>query len=99
MLDEKGKFDDAHLESLLPEVKFSRRGFLASSASVAGFALSAGPVAAQTAITTDSEGIVGEDIKVKVNGGDMPGYIAAPAKAGKYPTVLVVPALSSRPLL
>ena len=91
MLDEKGKFADPHMESLLPAVTFSRRGFLASSASVAGFALSAGPVSAQTAITTDSEGIAGEDIKVAVNGGQMPGYIAAPDRAGKFPAVLVVP--------
>ena len=91
MLEDKTTFADPHMESLLPEVKFSRRGFLASSASVAGFALSAGPVAAQTAIATDSEGVAGEDIQVTVNGGKMPGYIAAPAKAGKYPAVLVVP--------
>ena len=91
MLHAKTKFDDPHMESLLPEVKFSRRGFLASSASVAGFALSTGPVAAQTAITTDAQGIDGADIKVAVAGGQMPGYMAAPAKAGKYPTVLVVP--------
>ena len=91
MLDDKKTFDDPHMESLLPAVTFSRRGFLASSASVAGFALSAGPVSAQTAITTDAEGIEGADIKVAVSGGQMPGYIAAPAKAGKFPTVLVVP--------
>ena len=91
MLDEKGKFADPHMESLLPAVKFSRRGFIASSASVAGFALSAGPVAAQTAITTDAEGVEGLDIKVPVSGGQMPGYIATPAKAGKFPTVFVVP--------
>ena len=91
MLDDKKTFDDPHMESLLPAVKFSRRGFIASSASVAGFALSAGPVAAQTAITTDSQGVAGEDMQITVNGGKMPGYIAAPEKAGKYPTVLVVP--------
>ena len=91
MLDEKQTFDDPQMESLLPKVRVNRRGFLATGASVAGYALSTGPVMAQTAISTDSEGIIGEDIKVKVNGGDMPGYIAAPAKAGKYPTVLVVP--------
>ncbi len=91
MLDEKGTFADPHMESLLPAVTFSRRGFLASSASVAGFALSAGPVSAQTAITTDSEGIEGTDIKVSVSGGQLPGYMAAPAKAGKFPTVFVVP--------
>lgn len=91
MLDEKGKFADPQMESLVPEVRFSRRGFLASSASVAGFALAAGPVAAQTAITTDAEGVEGLDIKVPVSGGQMPGYMAAPARAGKFPTVFVVP--------
>ena len=91
MLDEKGKFEDPQLESLLPAVKFSRRGFLASSASVAGFALSTGPVAAQTVVSTDAEGVDGMDFKVPVSGGEMPGYMAAPAKAGKFPTVFVVP--------
>ena len=91
MLDEKTQFGDPQLESLLPRVRVNRRGFLATGASVAGYALSTGPVMAQTAISTDSNGITGEDIKVKVNGGDMPGYIAAPEKAGKFPTVLVVP--------
>lgn len=95
MLDHKRTFDDPQLESLLPRVRVNRRGFLASSASVAGtvagYALSAGPAIAQTAINTDATGVGGEDIKVKVNGGEMPGYIAAPEKAGKYPTVLVVP--------
>lgn len=91
MLDEKGKFADPHMESLLPAVPFSRRGFLASSASVAGFALAAGPVSAQTAITTDADGVDAQDFKVTVSGGQMPGYMAAPARAGKFPTVFVVP--------
>lgn len=91
MLNDKTQFADPHMESLLPAVKFSRRGFLASSASVAGFAMSTGPVNAQTAITTPADGLDVADIKIPVSGGSMPGYIAAPSKAGKYPTVIVVP--------
>ncbi len=90
MLENKLKFDDPQMESLVPEVAFNRRGFLASSASV-GFALSAGPVVAQTVIRTPADGLDAGDIKVAVSGGQMPGYMAAPAKAGKYATVLVIP--------
>ena len=43
-MNDRAKFSDPHLESLLPEVKFSRRGFIASSVAT-GFALSAGPLA------------------------------------------------------
>ena len=91
MLETRTGLDDPQVDSLLPKVKFSRRGFIASSASMAGFALSAGPVNAQTAITTSSDGLEVADIKVPVSGGQMPGYMAAPAKAGKYATVIVVP--------
>ena len=90
MLDQKPVFADPHLESLLPEVTFNRRGFLASSASV-GFALSAGPVCAQSVIRTPADGLDTADIKVDVGGAQMPGYMAAPAKAGKYAAVLVIP--------
>ncbi len=90
MLDQKPVFADPHMESLLPEVTFNRRGFLASSASV-GFALSAGPVAAQSVIRTPADGLDTSDIKVTVAGAQMPGYMAAPTKAGKYAAILVIP--------
>ena len=90
MLKPTPKFADPHLESLVPEVTFNRRGFIASSASV-GFALAAGPVVAQTVIKTTADGLDAGDIQIAVSGGQMPGYMAAPAKAGKYPTVIVVP--------
>jgi carboxymethylenebutenolidase len=45
---------------------------------------------AQTMIKTSMDGLVGGDIKIPTAGGDMPGYYAAPAKAGKYPVKLVV---------
>lgn len=90
-MDERtSAFPDPHLESLLPEVPFNRRGFLASGASV-GFAVAAGPVMAQTVINTPADGLEVADLKIPVSGGEMPGYMAAPAKAGKRATVLVIP--------
>lgn len=90
MLNESDTFADTQLESLLPAVKPSRRGFLASSGAV-GFALAAGPLNAQALITTSAEGLDVADMKIAVAGGDMPAYMAAPAAAGKYPVVIVVP--------
>lgn len=90
MLEQKPGFADPHLNSLLPEVTFNRRGFLASGASV-GFALSAGPLAAQTVVRTPADGLDTADLKIPVTGGDMPGYMAAPGKAGKRPTIIVIP--------
>lgn len=89
-MNDRAKFADPHLESLLPEVKFNRRGFLASGIST-GFALAAGPVMAQTAIKTSADGLDAGDISIPVSGGNMPAYYAAPKKAGKFPVVIVVP--------
>ncbi|MBL8378507.1 MAG: dienelactone hydrolase family protein [Burkholderiales bacterium] len=91
MLDDKRKFDDPQMESLLPPVRVSRRDFLASSTAVAGYALSTGPVAAQTAIDTPADGLTAEDLKIPVPGGTMPGYLAAPEKKRKNATIVVVP--------
>ena len=90
MLNESQSFADPHLESLLPEVKSSRRGFLAAGGGV-GFALAAGPLNAQSVITTPADGLEAGDTKVAVAGGDMPAYMAAPAAPGKYPVVVVIP--------
>ena len=91
MLEDKKTFDDPHMESLLPKVKFSRRGFLATAASTAGYTLAAGPVMAQTAIITPADGLDVKDIKIPVSGGEMPGYMAAPKAGGKRATVIVIP--------
>jgi carboxymethylenebutenolidase len=88
-MGERPKFEDSHLDSLLPKVPFDRRSFLVTSAA-SGFALTAGPLMAQTMIVTPMDGLVGGDIKIPTAGGDMPGYYAAPAKPGKYPVILVV---------
>ena len=89
-MNDRAQFSDPHLESLLPKVTFSRRGFLASAAA-SGFALAAGPVMAQTAIKTPETGLDIFDLRVPVPLGNMPAYIAAPKKAGKLPTIIVVP--------
>lgn len=81
---------DPHLDSLLPKVPFTRRGFLASSAA-AGFALSVQPVCAQTMIVTDTQGLTAGDIKIPTKDGSIPGYFARPAAGDKFPVVLVAP--------
>ncbi len=65
----------------------SRRFLVTSLAS--GFAAATLPVSAQT-ITTDTKGIAVAEVKVKTTDGDIPAYVARPAKAGKYPVILVV---------
>ena len=66
------------LVGLLPE-EVSRRGFIAGSLA-AGFALAVQPIAAQTVITTDTQGLEAGDVKIPVRDGEMPGYRAMPAK-------------------
>jgi carboxymethylenebutenolidase len=78
------------LNSLHPDVKFTRRGFIASTIAT-GFALSAGSAVAQTAIKTPEDGLEVGATQISVQGGNMPAYFAAPKKAGRRATVIVVP--------
>ena len=82
-------FADPHMESLLPAIQSNRRGFLAAASTV-GFALAAGPVQAQSVIRTSADGLDAGDLWVPVGAEKMPAYMAAPAKPGKYPVVIVV---------
>lgn len=66
----------------------SRRTFVVTSLA-SGFAVASQPVLAQ-AITTDAKGLVAGEVQIPVAGGQIPAYRAMPAKAGKYPVVLVV---------
>lgn len=78
------------LINLIPEKPIlGRRQFFATSI-IAGFALAAQPIQAQTRITTDSTGLIAGEVKIPVSGGEMPAYRAVPEKKGKYPVVLVV---------
>jgi carboxymethylenebutenolidase len=89
-MNDRAKFDSPDLESLLPAVTFTRRHFLVSSAAT-GFALSAGPLMAQQAIRTPADGLDVADVKIPVADGQMPAYTAAPKRAGRFGTVIVVP--------
>jgi carboxymethylenebutenolidase len=72
-----------------PELAPTRRTALASIFTV-GYALSAGPVNAQT-ITTDETGLVIDEPKFRAAGGYMlPGYLARPDRPGRFPVVIVV---------
>jgi carboxymethylenebutenolidase len=76
-------------DSLLPAQTFNRRSFIVTSLG-AGFALATQPVMAQTAIKTDSNGLLAGEIKVPVKDGEMVAYRAAPIGTSKPPVVLVV---------
>jgi carboxymethylenebutenolidase len=68
--------------------RLSRRAFVVGSLA-AGFALAVMPVSADT-ITTDSNGLVAGEVKIPIEGGEIPAYRAMPASGGPFPTVLVV---------
>src|SRR6202162_11562 len=76
------------LQVMLPRASWSRRGFVMTSLAT-GFALSAGPISAQT-ITTDTTGLTAGEGKGPVKDGENPAYRAMPDKGGPFPTVLVV---------
>ena len=79
---------ELEVKSLTGDRKVDRRTFVVSSLS-AGFALSVLPVSAQT-ITTSTEGLVAGEVKVPVDGGNIPAYRAMPATGSNFPVVLVV---------
>ncbi len=85
------------LDSLVPDARVGRRGFLAGSLGGlgglgAGFAaavIPTGPLLAQV-IRTDASGLTDGFVRIPVNGGDMPVYRALPAGGKALATVLVV---------
>lgn len=80
--------DDAR--SLLPPTDIGRRGFVASSLAVSGFALAAQPVQAQTIVTTSADGLEAGDVSIPTSTGPIAGYRAAPATGTNLPVILVV---------
>jgi carboxymethylenebutenolidase len=83
--DTRSDLRNDDLNSLLPDVRVDRRGFIAA-AIAAGFAVTADPVLAQ-AIKTPMDGLEGGETKI----GDLPAYYAVPQKGGKRPVVIVIP--------
>ena len=68
-----------------------RTSFIGAAVLTFGFALAAGPVQSQTVIRTSADGLDAGDLWIPSGAEKIPAYMAAPAKAGKYPVVIVVP--------
>ena len=76
-------------ESLHPAHPYGRREFLVTSLG-AGFAVAVQPVMAQTAIVTDTAGLLAGEVRVPVGAEQLVAYRAVPADAAKASVVLVV---------
>jgi carboxymethylenebutenolidase len=77
------------LLSLAPPREFTRRDFIVTVLA-AGFAAAVRPIAAQTVIQTDSQGLIAGEVKIPVKDGQIPAYRAMPEKGKNLATVLVV---------
>lgn len=77
------------LDSLVPSRDFSRREFVRGSLGT-GFAAAVLPVAAQTVVKTDAQGLEVGEVTIPVGDFKMPAYRAAPAGVRHAPVVLVV---------
>jgi carboxymethylenebutenolidase len=71
------------------DANLSRRRFMATSALAAGFAVAAGPLNAQSVITTGATGLVAGDVSIPTPDGSIPGYRAMPAAGGPFPVAIV----------
>jgi carboxymethylenebutenolidase len=80
--------NDGHLLSLQSGGQLSRRAFVMGSLA-AGFALAVLPVSADT-VTTDTNGLVAGEVRIPVEGGEIPAYRAMPAAGGPFAIILVV---------
>jgi carboxymethylenebutenolidase len=83
------KWTGPELDSLLGKSALTRRDVLMTSLAI-GFAAAAGPVAADTVVTTGSEGLTVGEVKIPTGDVEIPAYRAMPAKGGPFPVVLVV---------
>jgi carboxymethylenebutenolidase len=77
------------LDSLVPSRDFSRREFVRGSLG-SGFAAAVLPVAAQTVVKTDAQGLEVGEVTIPVGDFKMPAYRATPAGVRHAPVVLVV---------
>ena len=86
--DLKNEFD-ALLPGKSTEAGASRRTALKAALGV-GYAATAMPIMAQTAIKTPSEGLKTGEITFEVNGFKVPAFYAAPAGKANLPVILVI---------
>jgi carboxymethylenebutenolidase len=75
--------------SLRGKTNVDRREMLTAGLA-AGFAAAVSPVAAQTVIHTDSEGLVAGEVSIPAADREIPAYRAMPTKSGTFPVILVV---------
>lgn len=83
------KWTGPELDSLIGRTALTRRDVIVTSVA-AGFAVAAGPVAADTVITTDTQGLDAGEVKIPVADGEIPAYRAMPENGARLPVVLVV---------
>ncbi len=74
---------------LVPAQGLSRRSFGRAALGV-GFAAAVLPVVAETAIKTDTNGLIAGEVDIPVASFKMPAYRAAPAGKTQAPVVLVI---------
>jgi len=79
----------ADMRSLFPKFEPSRREALLTTLAT-GFALATQPVAAETTITTDTDGLDAGEVQVAASDRAIPAYRAKPATGGPFPVILVV---------
>lgn len=79
----------ADIRSLFPKFELSRREAVITTLAT-GFALATQPVAAETTITTDTNGLEAGEIQIATTDRDIPAYRAMPKDGGPFPVVLVV---------
>lgn len=80
---------DEHLKSLRPTTSLSRRDIMAATLA-SSFALATQPIAAETRVSTDAEGLEAGEVRIPSSGIELPAYRAMPASGGPFPVVLVV---------
>lgn len=76
------------LKGMLPEKDFDRRDFIWTALG-ASAALALSRSASAQEISTDTEGIVADDVSIPTETGNLRGYRAMPAKGGPFPVALV----------
>ena len=80
---------EQEIDSLAPRRDFSRRDFVRTSVG-SGFAAAVLPICAQTAIRTDTAGLVAGEVVIPVGDFKMPAYRAAPENRANAPVIVVV---------
>jgi carboxymethylenebutenolidase len=78
-----------HLKSLTQRQELTRRAFAVTTLAT-GFTMAAGPLNAQSIITTDTQGLTAGEVQIPVSDGQMPAYRAKPATGTRFATILVV---------